>query len=55
MKRIFIVTLEAPKKLTSKELTNYILDALETWKGQLDPDDDLFDLDADKMFVKEIK
>jgi hypothetical protein len=52
MKRQFIVTVEMPNGVTVKEMKEYILDAVATWKGQLDPECDLFWLNSDKVRVK---
>ena len=51
MKRAFQVTLEMPRGVKVGEMSDYILDAVQTWKGQLHPDDPLFDLDYETVRV----
>ena len=51
MRRAFKVTLDMPRGVKVGEMTDYILDAVQTWKGQLHPDDPLFDLDYEAVKV----
>lgn len=59
-KRSFKVTLEVPKGATLADCTEYILDAVSTWRGQLrpptsiddnDPGDPMWPLDGDTVKV----
>lgn len=52
--RQFIVTVDVPKGVTLPEMCDYITEAVGVWKGQLHPDERLFDLDGDSVKVKSI-
>lgn len=54
MKRSFLVKLDVPEGCTLPEMAGYIENAVATWKGQLHPDEPLFDLDGDSVKVKSI-
>ena len=51
----FEVVIDVPPdfNLTREEVAVYVLDAVQSWKGGLNPSSDLFDLDYKKMSVKD--
>jgi hypothetical protein len=55
MRRSFIVSLEMPKSVTVPEMKEYVESAVRVWKGQLHPDQPIFDLDADSVQVTPVK
>ena len=54
MRRMFMVQVEMPEGATVEDMRAYIWDAVATWKGQLHPDEPIFDLDSDKVRVLSI-
>lgn len=54
MRRMFIVQVEMPEGCTVDDMRAYIWDAVATWRGQLHPDEPLFDLDGDSVRVLSI-
>jgi hypothetical protein len=54
MKRQFVVTLDMPKGVTADEMATYIEESVAVWKGHMDPDEPLFDLDGDSVRAKAV-
>jgi len=54
MRRGFIVNLTMPPCITIEEMKSYIKSAVSAWKGQLHPEDPLFDLNEDTIIVSHI-
>lgn len=50
--RVFKVYLTMPEGAAEDEVMDYIEDAVATWKGQLHPDNPIFDLDPDSVSVR---
>ena len=62
--RAFTVSLKVPSGATIRECQNYILEAVQIWRGQTrppglledsDPGDPMWDLDPDSVKVTRIK
>jgi hypothetical protein len=54
MTHLFLVQVELPDGCTVEDMRRYIWDAVGTWKGQLHPDEPLFDLDDESVLVQSI-
>ena len=50
----FKVRVEMPKDVTITEMQDYIREAVQTWKGQMHPDEPLFDLNYKSVTVTPI-
>jgi hypothetical protein len=55
LNRSFIVSLDMPRGVTVPEMQQYIESAVRVWKGQLMPEQPIFDLDADSVQVTPVK
>lgn len=51
----FLVSLDVPEGCTLAEIEGYIREAVQTWKGQGDPDEPLYELDWRSVKVKRVK
>lgn len=54
MQRQFIITLDMPKSATLDEMEIYLTKAIEIWKGSLDPENPISELDSTSVKVKRI-
>jgi hypothetical protein len=52
MKRQFIVTLNMPPDAAVSEAVDYIDEAVACWRGGLDPDDPMYQLDNSTVKVR---
>lgn len=50
-KKLFIVSVDLPEHASEMEMAAYIQDAMQTWKGYLDRDDELRDLNPSTVYV----
>lgn len=55
MNRSFIISLDMPKGVTVPEMQQYIDSAVRVWKGQLPPEEPMFNLDRDSIRVTVVK
>jgi len=54
-KKHFIVGVKIPDGVGTREMQEYIREAVQTWKGQKHPEDPLFDLDYKTVTVKSVR
>lgn len=57
-KRIFAVlrvSLEVPEGATMQAAMNYVRTAVQAWKGGMDPQNPMFNLDPDKVTVSPLE
>lgn len=55
MNRAFIVSPDMPRGVTVPEMQEYINSAVRVWKGQLFPEEPLYNLDRDSIHVTAVK
>ena len=49
----FLITVDIPEGCTTKEMKDYIEEAVTTWHGSMDPEHPLFNLDGDSVRVED--
>ena len=54
MKQTYQVTLDLPDGVSKKEMAAYIEEAICSWKGGIDPEDLISDLDISSVKVRQI-
>lgn len=52
-KMAFVVTVKAPEGVDREEMASYIMEAVQCWKGGMDPESAIFDMDRTKVTVKD--